>query len=91
MYAALTFRKVLRVGPSSFPDMCGEATMMTTPRLVSLTALAASLFIVILTITQANGLTATPEMDVASVACIETTISSDCPASGSLVQAAVQR
>ncbi|WP_421951281.1 hypothetical protein [Pelagibacterium sp.] len=65
--------------------------MMTTPRLVSLTALAASLFIVILTITQANGLTATPKMDVASVACIETSISSDCPVSGLHVQAAIQR
>jgi hypothetical protein len=71
--------------------MCGEATMMTTPRLVSLTALAASLFIVILTITQANGLTATPEMDVANVACIETSVSSECQVSGSLIQAVIQR
>lgn len=65
--------------------------MMTTPRLVSLTALAASLFIVILTITQANGLTATPGMDVANAACIETGVSSDCPVSGSLLQAVVHR
>ncbi|AEQ52227.1 hypothetical protein [Pelagibacterium halotolerans] len=65
--------------------------MMTTPRLVSLTALAASLFIVILTITQANGLTATPATEVASIACIEAAISPDCPAPGPIVQAVVHR
>lgn len=65
--------------------------MMTTPRLVSLTALAASLFIVILTITQANGLTATPDAQIAGVSCIETAISPDCQVSEPVVQAAVHR
>lgn len=65
--------------------------MMTTPRLVSLTALVASLFIVILTITQANGLTVTPQTGVGAVACVETEIAPDCQASGSLVQAVIQR
>lgn len=45
--------------------------MMTTPRLVSLTALAASLFIVVLTITQANGLTVPLEPSIETVSCVE--------------------
>lgn len=61
--------------------------MMTTPRLVSLTALAASLFIVILTITQANGLTGTPDQEVANLTCFETVEQSGCEAAGTLVQA----
>ncbi|WP_417585214.1 hypothetical protein [Pelagibacterium sp.] len=65
--------------------------MMTTPRLVSLTALAASLFIVILTITQANGLTVTPSTAVANIACIDTADSLGCPDSASLIRTVIQR
>lgn len=42
---------------------------MTTPRLVSLTALAASLFIVVVTITQANGLAVSPHLSVSGHPC----------------------
>lgn len=42
---------------------------MIAHRLLSLTALAASLVIVILTITQASGLTGTPEPLLASLDC----------------------
>lgn len=45
--------------------------MMTTPRLVSLTALAASLFIVVLTITQANGLTVPQQPTIEAVSCAQ--------------------
>ena len=61
--------------------------MMTTPRLVSLTALAASLFIVILTITQANGLTGTPEQGVSNLTCFDTVEQSGCEATGAVMQA----
>ncbi|WMT86052.1 hypothetical protein NO932_14130 [Pelagibacterium sp. 26DY04] len=64
--------------------------MMTTPRLVSLTALAASLFIVILTITQANGLTGAPERGVTSLACIEAG-QAGCEAAGMTTQASLLR
>ena len=58
--------------------------MMTTPRLVSLTALAASLFIVILTITQASG---TPNEHVASLACFDTVEQTGCRPAGGVTQA----
>jgi len=61
--------------------------MMTTPRLVSLTALAASLFIVILTITQASGLTGTPNEHVASLACFDTVEQTGCRPAGGVTQA----
>lgn len=65
--------------------------MMTTPRLVSLTALAASLFIVILTITQANGLTGAPESGVASLACFDAAGQTGCEAAGATTQASLLR
>jgi len=65
--------------------------MMTTPRLVSLTALAASLFIVLLTITQANGLTGTPEEGVTSLACFDAVSQTGCQASDATTQASFLR
>lgn len=65
--------------------------MMTTPRLVSLTALAASLFIVILTITQANGLTTTPDQGIANLTCFDTVDQGGCEAAGTLTQASFLR
>lgn len=65
--------------------------MMTTPRLVSLTALAASLFIVVMAITQTNGLAEAPEIGVANLACIEIASSGSCDAAGATVQAAYLR
>ena len=63
---------------------------MTTPRLVSLTALAASLFIVVMTITQANGLTGQPqETRLASLTCMEAGMSV-CDATGVTTQASLR-
>lgn len=45
---------------------------MTTPRIVSLTALAASLLFVVLTIAQANGLAGTGTTTVAEGFCAQT-------------------
>jgi len=65
--------------------------MMTTPRLVSLTALAASLFIVILTITQANGLAGAPGQNIADFACVDTVQHDGCEAAGTVTQASFLR
>lgn len=51
---------------------------MTTPRLISLTALAASLLIVIATITQANGLTSPAHHPVSGFVCPDTLGHADC-------------
>lgn len=61
--------------------------MMTTPRLVSLTALVASLFIVILTITQANGLTGTPQRGAADLTCFQ---QAGCETAGTITQVSFQ-
>lgn len=65
--------------------------MMTTPRLVSLTALAASLFIVVLTITQANGLTTTAQPGVLPLACTDMVAPGDCESIGTASLVALQR
>ncbi|MCD7060342.1 hypothetical protein [Pelagibacterium xiamenense] len=44
---------------------------MTAPRFVSLAALAASLLFIVLTITQANGLTGPTEATVAQAFCVD--------------------
>ncbi|SDG50816.1 hypothetical protein [Pelagibacterium luteolum] len=61
--------------------------MMTTPRLVSLTALAASLFIVVLTITQANGLTVSHQPSIEVISCVQGSLA--CDIDGMTVQAAL--
>lgn len=63
--------------------------MMTTPRLVSLTALVASLFIVVLTITQANGLAVSNHPSIETVSCVQGTLA--CDSDGLMVQAALAR
>lgn len=65
---------------------------MTTPRIASLTALAASLLFIIFTITQAN--TQSPEMFSAGpVVCLDTLASTgpECPATGPTMIGAVHR
>lgn len=51
---------------------------MTTPRLISLTALAASLMIVIATITQANGLSVPAHNAVSGTICPDAIGHDDC-------------
>lgn len=51
---------------------------MTTPRLVSLTALAASLFIVIITVTQANSRTGLAGPQASALACSGVADTTDC-------------
>ncbi len=65
--------------------------MMTTPRFVSLTALAASLFIIILTITQANGLTESSQTGVSTLVCSQSVGQNNCDPEALTVHATLLR